>query len=55
MEQNIEEAKREFEEFFEKAEAFMKKYGQPNGALIITNDEIKIVDCRMFRKFKKGE
>lgn len=55
MGEDIEKMKQEFEELFEKSEAFMKKYGQPNGALVITNDEIKIVDCRMFRKFKKGE
>ena len=55
MEQDIEEMKKDFQDLFERAEAFMKKYGQPEAMLIITNDEIKIVESRMFRKFKKGE
>lgn len=53
--ENIEQAKKDFEELFQLAEKFMKKYGSETSVLVITNEEIKIVESVMFRKFKEEE
>ena len=51
----IEEAKKDFQELCDLAEKFMKKYGSEGKMLIITNEEIKIVDNYLFKKFEVKE
>ena len=48
---DIEQVRIDFEEICNKAEAFMKKYGDHNSVIVITKEEIKIMGTQLFRKF----
>ena len=50
---DIEQMKQDFQELCDKAEAFMKKYGEDHSYLVITNKEVKVMTCERFKEFEK--